>query len=141
MDACGGPICAQRQLEVSRLVDKDLLGLEDAMRVAKAWTVDTCVFSEPGHSVGPIARATESVNELVKELNASGEEASPFQFTKGRHLLELHPRQLRPTHPQYQRRRPSTLTGSPSSEDVRLSLEINVEAAFALSPEAVLIQG
>ncbi|KAG5636169.1 hypothetical protein H0H81_008919 [Sphagnurus paluster] len=107
------------------------------------------VFSKAGYSVALVARGADSVNELAKELNASGGEASPFP------VEGYLPKDITTVWNSIRKKyaSPTYSIGAAvfnigqgvwkpfldiTPEDVRLSLEINVEAAFAFSREAVL---
>ncbi|KAG6830613.1 hypothetical protein H0H93_013991, partial [Arthromyces matolae] len=107
------------------------------------------VFSKAGYSVALIARGADSVNNLAKELNSSGGEAEPFPVNA------YTPKDLNSVWTSIK----SKFSGPHYSidtavfnigqgvwkpfleitpEDIRTSLELNVEAAFAFSREAIL---
>ncbi|KAF5376457.1 hypothetical protein D9615_008605 [Tricholomella constricta] len=107
------------------------------------------LFSQAGYSVALVARGAETVNKLAQELNSNGGEASSFpvdaysakdinsvwnlirakypapNYTIGAAIFNVGQGMWKPF-----------LDITP--EDVRLSLEVNVEAAFAFSREAIL---
>ncbi|KAF8057472.1 hypothetical protein FPV67DRAFT_564241 [Lyophyllum atratum] len=107
------------------------------------------LFSKAGYSVALVARGTETVNKLAEELNSAGGEAAPFpvesyapkditsvwesirakysapKYTIGVAIFNVAQGTWKPF-----------LDVTPA--DIRESLAINVEAAFAFSREAIL---
>ncbi|KAG6864811.1 hypothetical protein C0991_006997 [Blastosporella zonata] len=107
------------------------------------------VFSKAGYSVALVARGAESVKNLTQELNTNGGEASafPVEAYSASDIRSVW-KSIRAKYPA-----PSYTIDTAvynigqgvwkpfldvTPEDIRLSLELNVEAAFAFSREAIL---
>ncbi|KAG6908532.1 hypothetical protein DXG01_004303 [Tephrocybe rancida] len=107
------------------------------------------VFSKAGYSVALVARGAETVNKLAQELNANGGEAAPFpvEAYSAKDISSVWT-SIRAKYPAPEYTIDAAVYNigqgvwkpflDVTPEDIRLSLELNVEAAFAFSREAVL---
>ncbi|KAG6872620.1 hypothetical protein C0995_008279 [Termitomyces sp. Mi166 len=107
------------------------------------------IFSKAGYSVALVARGADTVNNLAQELNSAGGEAAPFPV-KAYSPSDLSNvwKSIRAKFvaPEYSIDAAVFNVGQGvwkpflevTPEDIRTSLEINVEAAFAFSREAIL---
>ncbi|KAH0580704.1 hypothetical protein H2248_002189 [Termitomyces sp. 'cryptogamus'] len=107
------------------------------------------VFSKAGYSVALVARGADTVNNLAQELNSAGGDAAPFPVEAYspndiRNVwMSIRAKYVAPTYSIDaavfnigQGVWKPFLEVTP--EDIRTSLELNVEAAFAFSREAIL---
>jgi len=107
------------------------------------------LFSKAGYSVALIARGAETVNNLAQELNSAGGEAAPFP------VEAYTPKDIKSVWNSIRAKYPAenyTISAAVfniaqgiwkpflevTPEDVETSLQINVQAAFAFSREAIL---
>ncbi|KAG5646948.1 hypothetical protein DXG03_001671 [Asterophora parasitica] len=106
-------------------------------------------FSRAGYSVALVARNADSVNKLAQELTAAGGHASPFPAES------YSPKDINAAWSAIRSKYPSPRfiisaavfnaahgVWKPfldvTQEDIRSSLDVNIEAAFAFSREAIL---
>ncbi|KAG6829931.1 hypothetical protein H0H87_009725 [Tephrocybe sp. NHM501043] len=106
-------------------------------------------FSSAGYSVALVARGAETVKNLAQELNSGGGEAAPFSVdTYSSEDISAVWKSIRNQYPAPKYTIDAAVYNigqgvwkpflDVTPEDIRLSLELNVEAAFAFSREAIL---